>query len=280
MPHITKKDIYQENGIELVKAGKSSWHIVTPIGHMPPVLVDGNKKIGKGVFHFSTLAGDLEYNVTIANGQKMTMRGTCAGTCENGYCVRGHYKVRQSVKNSLANKTLLAREHLDFLEKAINAQIKADNIKTIRIHATGDFFSVEYLEMWKRVITSNPNTIFWTYTKETNAEKAFDNLPNANIVKSNVPMLDNVNSTTNGYNFGHIDYIIALYNALKGLGKSVYICRCGIDENQHCTNCTACAKCDNVLFCEHGTEYNAKKDPRYNEFVELVNSQDKSFITE
>ena len=121
MPKQTKKDIYSEYGIEYFRAGKTTWHINTPIGHMPPVLVDGNDKIGKGVFHFSTLAGDLEYNVTLANGEKVTMRGTCAGTCKGDYCVNGHYKRRQSVKNSLANKTELAREYPDFLKRAILA---------------------------------------------------------------------------------------------------------------------------------------------------------------
>ena len=277
MPRITKKDIYKEFGIEFVKAGKTSWHINSPVGSIPPVLVDGNEKIGKGVYHFSTLPGCKEYNVTLANGETVYIPGTCAGNCENGYCMVGRYAM-QSVRNSLANKTVLARENLEFLESAIMAQIKANKIKTVRVHVTGDFFSRDYLEMWKRIVKNNPGTIFWTYTKETAAENAFDGLENANIVKSNTPVLAGIDSKTNGYNFGHCDYIIALYKFLKAIGKSVYICRCGIDDNQHCTNCTACAKCDVVLFLEHGTDYNAKEDPLYPDLVELIESQDKSFI--
>lgn len=278
MPRITKKDIYKEFGIDFVKHGKSTWHIQSPAGSIPPVLVDGNEKIGKGVYHFSTLPGCKDYNVTLANGKTVFIPGTCAGNCENGYCMRGRYAM-QNVQNSLANKTVLAREHLDFLERAIMAQIKANKIKTVRIHVTGDFFSVEYLEMWKRIIASNPGTVFWTYTKETAAEKAFDEFENANIVKSNTPVIDGIDSKTNGYNFGHCDYIIAMYKFLKAMGKNVYICRCGIDDNQHCTNCTACAKCDVVLFLEHGTDYDAKSDPLYPELVNLINSQDDGFIT-
>ena len=106
MPRITKKDTYKEYGINFIKTGKTSWHIVTPIGDMPPVLVKGNKKIGN-VWHFSTLPGSKEYSVTLANGQRVTMCGTCAGNCENGYCMVGRY-VMASVQNSLANKTVLA----------------------------------------------------------------------------------------------------------------------------------------------------------------------------
>ena len=270
MPRITKRDIYREYGIEYFKAGKNAWHINTPIGHIPPVLVDGNDKIGKGVFHFSTLPGDLIYCVTLANGETVEMRGTCAGTCAGGYCVNGHYKRRQSVKNSLANKTELAREHMDFLKRAILAQIKADNIKFVRIHVTGDFFSRAYLNTWIEIIKANPDTTFWTYTKETAAENAFDSLPNANIVKSNIPEI--------GYNFGRAKYIIDIYNFLKGIGKPVYICRCGMDPNQHCTNCKGCAKSEYVLFLEHGTDYNAAVDPDFPALCKLIESQGNIYL--
>lgn len=270
-----KTEIYKEFNIEFIKAENK---IFSPIGKVNPLLVDGNAKIGKGVFHFSTLAGSKEYTATV-NGEKVTVSGTCAGNCENGYCMRGNYRY-QSVVDSLAVRTVIAREYTEFFKRAVLAQIKADNVKTVRIHATGDFFSVEYLNAWREIIKATPNTIYWTYTKETAAENAFDDLENANIVKSNTPFLDNINSATNGYNFGHIDYILALYKALQGIGKSVYICRCGIDPAQHCTNCTACAKCENVLFIEHGTGYNAKTDPRYNEIVSVIESQDKSFINQ
>ncbi len=270
---MTKKEIYAANGIQFDnKANK----ILSPIGWINPLLVDGNSKIGKGVYHFSTLAGSKEYTANI-NGEKVIVNGTCAGNCENGYCMRGNYNY-QSCIDALAIRTVIAREYTSFCKAAIMAQIKAENVKTIRIHATGDFFSRAYLEMWKEIVKENPGVTFWTYTKETAAETAFDEFENANIVKSNVPALAGFDSDTNGYNFGHIDYIIALYDFLKAMNKSVYICRCGIDKNQHCTNCTACAKCENVLFIEHSTGYNAAKDPRYNEIVRLIESQDKSFI--
>jgi len=268
MARVTKKDVYKEFGIDFIKAGRSNWHIVTPIGNMPPVLVKGNKKIGD-VWHYSMLAGTIEYNVTLANGEQTTEFGTCNQTCENGYCGKGRY-VMQSVINSLANKTKLAREFPEFLYNAISAQIKADKIQQLRIHVTGDFFSRSYLEMWKRIVKENPAVTFWTYTKETAAECAFDEFPNANIVKSNIPNI--------GYNFGHADYVIAIYRMLKDLGKSVYICRCGTDSEQHCDRCTACAKCDYVLFLEHGTDYNSKADPNYPEFVRLVNEQGNIYL--
>ena len=260
---ISKKEIYAEFQV-IYKAGK----ILTPYGWIRPVLVNGNEKIGTGVYHFSTLAGAREYTAVI-NGHIETVYGTCAGDCAGCYGMTGNYRY-QSVINSLAVKTLLAREYLDFLKRAIMAQIKADRIKKLRIHATGDFFSRDYLNMWIEIVKSNPETIFWSYTKIQPAENAFNEFKNANIVKSNIDGA--------GFNYGHIDYVIAIYNMLRDMGKSVYICRCGIDKNQHCSTCTACATCEHVLFIEHSTGYKAEKDPRYNEIVELIDGQDKSFI--
>ena len=261
---MNKSAVYKESGIEY-KAGK----ILSPIGWINPLLVDGNTKIGKTVYHFSTLAGNKEYTANI-NGEKIQVMGTCSCTCENGYCTKGNYNY-QSVIDALAIRTIIAREYTDFCLVAIMAQIKADDIKTVRIHATGDFFSRDYLEMWKKIVKENPGVTFWTYTKEYGAEKAFDSFENANIVKSNVLDI--------GYNFGHCDYIIRLYKFLKGMGKSVYVCKCGIDKGHHCSNCTACAKCEYVLFLEHSTSYKAEKDPLYPVLVDLINSQDNSFIT-
>jgi len=265
-----KTAIYKEFGIEY-KAGK----ILSTVGWIHELMINGNSKIGNGVYHFSTLPGNKEYKVTI-NGQEYETTGTCADLCTGCYGTKGNYRFSNTI-NNIGVRNVIAREYMNFCELAIMAQIKADNIKTVRIHATGDFFSRDYLEMWKRIIKANPATVFWTYTKETAAETAFDELENANIVKSNVPMIES-GSETNGYNYGHCDYIMALYDFLKSMGKSVYICRCGIDKNQHCTNCTACAKCENVLFIEHSTGYKAEKDPLYNEIVKLIESQYKSFI--
>ena len=159
---------------------------------------------------------------------------------------------------------------LDFVTNAIIAQIKADRITLCRIHASGDFVNDLYIEAWKRIVKECPETVFWTYTKNIKAEAAFDKLDNINVVKSIIPGY--------GFNFGHCDYIIKVYNALKAAGKSVYICRCGIDKNQHCTNCKGCSKNEVVLFIEHSTNYKAVEDPYFEELKQIIEAQDKSVI--
>jgi hypothetical protein len=267
----TKKAIYARYGIEY-KSGK----ILSPLfGWINPVLVNGNAKIGRGAYHYSQLPTNRTYHVTIDN-KEYDVKGTCPCTCldEKGkiscYATKGNYNYK-SVIRSLAKKTLLAYNCLSWLERAIMAQIEADKIQLVRIHAAGDFFSVEYTEAWTRIVNAFPKVTFWTYTKNHAAEKAFDNCKNGNIVKSFLP---------NGkMNFGHCDHIIAMYNSLKASGKKVHICFCGIEKfagipAKHCTNCHSCAECDYVLFIEHSTDYKAEKDPLFPALVSLILSQE------
>lgn len=256
---LSKKEIYASFGIEY-KDGK----ILAPVfGWINPLLVDGNTKLGKGVWTLSTLPTNRVYNVVI-NGVDYSVKGTCPCSCTGCYATKGNYNF-SSVVNSLALKTILCREQIDFVKRAIIAQIIADKILLLRIHAAGDFFSQEYIEMWREIVKACPNCVFWTYTKNPAAENAFEDLGNINIVKSVIHGI--------GFNFGKCGYILKVYQALKAAGKTVYICRCGIDKNQHCTNCKGCSRNEYVLFIEHSTGYEAEKDPLYPEIKALIDSQ-------
>lgn len=255
---ISKKEIYRSYGIEF-----NGDKVLSPIGWINPLLINGNEKIGKGVWHFSTLP-TANYFTVIINGQEMTIKGTCPCTCRGCYATKGNYQY-DSVVTSLAIKTLLVREHLDFVKRAILAQIQADKIQFLRIHASGDFDSLEYIQMWIEIVAACQDVHFWTYTKSPAAENIFDNFDNANIVKSVIPHI--------GVNYGHCDYILAAYETLKAAGLPVYICRCGIDKNQHCTNCKGCSVNRYVLFIEHSTEYKAEKDPLFPVLKAVIESQ-------
>lgn len=270
---ITKKDIYAKYGIEYRAIdGK----VLSPMfGWIKPLLVDGNGKIGKGAYHFSTLPTNRIYNVIIS-GKEYNVKGTCPCTCMNKdgkitcYATKGNYNFK-SVIASLAKKTLLCYENLYFVKRAIMAQIEADKIKLVRIHAAGDFYSMEYAIMWKDIVNEFPGVTFWTYTKNKACESVFDSCSNGNIVKSFLP---------NGkMNYGHCDHIMAMYEMLKSAGKKVHICFCGIEKfagipAKHCTNCHSCAECDYVLFIEHSTDYKAELDPLFPALVEMILAQE------
>lgn len=263
---MNKKEIYASFGIEY-KAGKIYCESLQM--WINPLLVNGNEKLGKNVWTWSMLPTNQIFTINIETETMpiiITIKGTCPCHCNGCYATKGNYNY-SSVKKSLAIKTWLAYNDLMFVKNAIMAQIVADKIEFLRIHASGDFFSIEYITMWKAIVNSNKSTIFWTYTKYTEAENAFDEFANCNVVKSVI--------AGHGLNFGHCEYIINTYNALKAENKSVYICRCGIDKEQHCNNCKCCSVNDYVLFIEHSTEYKAETDLFFETVKAIIESQKK-----
>lgn len=260
---MTKKEIaiYEKYGIKT-----EGNYIISPIGPIKPVLKDGNTKTGKKVFTFSTLPTNKTHDVTI-NGTKYTVKGTCICSCEGCYATKGNYNY-STPKRSLAINTILANKHLPFLRNAISAQLEIIGSGEIRINAAGDLNTTapdEYTKMWYDICKSFNSFLFWTYTKIKKYETLFDDLENANIVKSIIPGI--------GFNFGHCDYILNAYYTLLNMGAKVYICKCGFDENQHCERCKVCSQYDYVLFLEHSTGYNGKADPLYKTLYQVVMNQ-------
>ena len=261
MKKATKKAIYAKHGIEF-KNGK----IVSPIGNICELLKEGNDKTGKLVLTFSLLPGTGTFEIDI-NNKHFSVKGTCVCCCKGCYAMTGHYRQSSAIKSMVIN-TFLVNYHIDFVKACIAAQLEYMEQGEVRIHAAGDFNtenSENYATMWHDIASEYKTFIFWTYTKIKKYENLFDDLGNANIVKFVIPGI--------GVNYGHCDYIINAYFTLKAAGKKVYICKCGIDKNQHCENCKVCATYEYVLFIEHSTGYNAEKDPMYNKLVEIINNQ-------
>lgn len=258
---LTKKDIYKKYNIEY-KDGK----ILSPIGPIKEIMKEGNSKTGKAVYTYSQLPGTGSVKIEI-NGKIEEVFGTCACDCIGCYAKTGFYTT-SSVIHSLAINTYLINNHLDFVERAISAQLEIIGRGEIRIHAAGDFKTLNpdaYANMWYRIAKKFTTFRFWTYTKIKKYETLFDDLKNANIVKSIIPHV--------GVNFGHCDYIINAYYTLKALNQEVYICRCGFDKEQHCENCGVCTAYKYVLFVEHSTDYKAEKDPLFKKLYEIVMNQ-------
>lgn len=258
---ISKKDVYAKYGIVFI--GK---HIVSPIGPVCELLKEGNDKTGKLVYTFSVLPGTGLFTLDI-DGKAFSVKGTCCCDCIGCYAKTGHF-VQYTAEKSMVINTYLVNNHLDFVKACIAAQLEYIGRGEIRIHAAGDFNTEnpdEYANMWHDIASRFNTFRFWTYTKIKRFETLFDDLKNANIVKSVIPGI--------GVNFGHCDYIIDAYYTLREAGKKVYICRCGIDKNQHCQNCGVCATYDYVLFIEHSTDYKAEKDPLFEKLCTIIDAQ-------
>ncbi|KKK42505.1 hypothetical protein LCGC14_1588270, partial [marine sediment metagenome] len=64
-------------------------------------------------------------------------------------------------------------------------EIVQREIKIVRLHDTGDFYSQGYLDKWSCIARTLPNTRFYAYTKSLQLDfKAFTRLPNTKIIQS------------------------------------------------------------------------------------------------
>ena len=122
----------------------------------------------------------------------------------------------------------------------------------VRVHASGDFFSIDYINAWYVIASQFPNIKFWTYTKTRGVMGAqwdialdrLESLPNFNIVDS---------MPCGKRNFGDMEYITELADEIETkTGEKAFICPCGRDDSIKCgAGCNACATCKYVLFKQH-----------------------------
>lgn len=57
--------------------------------------------------------------------------------------------------------------NFEFVKKGLKPVLPLD-AKSIRIHASGDFFSQKYFDLWLEICLENPSIEFWAYTKSLN----------------------------------------------------------------------------------------------------------------
>jgi hypothetical protein len=111
--------------------------------------------------------------------------------CKNNCYARKAERLFPDVYNHRLINYMLAGK-TDILEEYIPLQIERCGIKTIRLHASGDFFSNSYVETWEGIIEQYPETLFYTYSKNHVAIDRLERLPNMNIIDSRIPF-DGVN---------------------------------------------------------------------------------------
>ena len=280
MTKINKKAIFAEYGIEW--RGKNGGQILTPWGDWIALLmpIGTNSKVGDAAT-FSTKHGNKVYNIfEVSEKVRRVMelsgissiKASCPCHCKGCYCDNGFFNM-PSVNDGNMIKLIIATVYPDFLKRALIAQIKAYDIKQVRIHASGDFsINDDYINVWVDVANTCPGVIFWTYTKDEKALKAFKAVYNIKITPSITPY---------GFNFGTCGELLVMYEKLTKDGYKVHICGCGTPYEKHCSDCKHGCKainneCDFVLFIKHSTkDYTAGKDDpnEYKAVCEIIARQ-------
>jgi len=129
-------------------------------------------------------------------------------------------------------------------ESLLMTEIKqARNVKTVRIHVAGDFFSQDYIQSWERIILKFPNIKFYTYTK---VYDKFDFL--------GLEVYHNMNLINSIADDGKINYgDEKRVNELIAMGYKVCpaTMKGGVDKVKCGKGCTICHDYNKVAFHQH-----------------------------
>lgn len=136
---------------------------------------DGNMKLGKGVYNWSTLPGDKNYLITKKDGTVLCLTGgTCGRNC--GLCFKECYAVnsalrRPSCREAWERNTLMVRNYKDLCYRLISKFIdrKAATghpVEMFRIHVSGEFESLDDIIAWNDLAKKYPSIKFYTYSKK------------------------------------------------------------------------------------------------------------------
>lgn len=196
----------------------------------------GNAKLDKSILVFS-----LPPVKTCPN---------CDG-CKNDCYALKSWRQYPNVRDSWTFNYEVSQDSQKFIE-AISSQLSHTRKTMVRVHASGDFYSIDYINAWYEIAKQFPNIKFWTYTKTRGyiskewdeALDRLESLDNFNIVDS---------MPCGRRNFGDVEYIETLSQEIENTtGEKPYICPCGTDDTIKCgKGCTACANCKYVLFHQH-----------------------------
>jgi hypothetical protein len=118
-------------------------------------------------FSNSKLKRDGIASFSIPAGSTCPNKDTCAKGC---YAMQGFFlmpNVRMALK-----RNYLATKCNSFVDK-IDSEIRDKKVKTLRIHASGDFYNKDYLLKWLRIARLNPHVKFYAYTKMVSLVKSF-----------------------------------------------------------------------------------------------------------
>ena len=100
---------------------------------------------------------------------------TCPGAdkcLKAGYCHAGNYNYRSN-KDKQSDNYLISQsdKFVDMICDELTN--KYTYTKYVRIHPTGDFYSMDYFKKWVSIAVRNPSVIFYAYTKSIDIVKAY-----------------------------------------------------------------------------------------------------------
>jgi len=135
------------------------------------VFVIGNSKLGKQVAIFS-----------LPPVKTCKVTKWCYSNC---YAMKANFQFKTVIEANEDRYQMSKRK--DFVTRAV-AELKAmKNVRYVRLHTAGDFYSAEYVMKWMQIAFQCKDKQFLAYTKRYDLKEAlekFNRLPNVHIFES------------------------------------------------------------------------------------------------
>lgn len=84
---------------------------------------------------------------------------SCSAAC---YAKKGFFAYN-SVQEALEKRYQISKQS-DFADLLVN-DIRDKFVRVVRIHASGEFYSADYVDKWRKIVTSCPKVRFFAYTR-------------------------------------------------------------------------------------------------------------------
>jgi hypothetical protein len=206
---------------------------VKPVSAMRNLLVSGhsNIKIGRDV-RKGKFRGYWIYTLSLEE------RKTCPSSCQHWQsCYGNNMPFAKRIDHT-------DRDFLPRLEKEIEKLCSGKRGILIRLHALGDFYSVDYVDFWKRMLATHENLAIFGYTA-----RAWDTIG----AKISLLNLEHVGRCMIRYSNGGFRIMSTL--SIKDENSKhdgAFICPEQSGKTQCCATCGACwSTTKNVAFMEH-----------------------------
>ena len=131
------------------------------------------------------------------------------------YAQKGNY-TRYPIVQEVQEKKYEISKQTNF-NSLMNAEIKKKKANYIRIHDSGDFYSVKYLLKWVDIANDNKDVIFYAYTKSIKFFKGCINIP------ENMKIIFSEGSKTDDLINARKDRHARIFKTLEELNASGYI---------------------------------------------------------
>ena len=116
-----------------------------------------SKLNNKRVFNFGIIA-----NKSLEGKSTCPFAKGCLGADYKCYAQKGAY-AWPKVKQAYNNRYLLTKQ--DNFVDLMNESIQKKKVDILRLHDSGDFYSINYLNKWVDIANANKEVIFYAYTK-------------------------------------------------------------------------------------------------------------------